>query len=43
MAQVHWTLKPDPFFPDATVPGNLVNLHSGVVSRMLRVRKCACH
>ena len=26
MAKVHWTPKPSTFFPDATVPGNLVNV-----------------
>lgn len=26
MAKIHWTPKPNEFFPDATVPGNLVNV-----------------
>ena len=26
MAKVHWTPKPNQFFPDATVPGELVNV-----------------
>jgi cytochrome P460 len=26
MAKVHWTPKPNEFFPDATVPGNLLNV-----------------
>ena len=26
MAKVHWTPKPNQFFPEATVPGNLVNV-----------------
>ena len=26
MAKVHWTPKPNQFFPDATVPGNLLNV-----------------
>jgi hypothetical protein len=26
MAKIHWTPKPNAFFPDATVPGNLVNV-----------------
>jgi hypothetical protein len=26
MAKVHWTPKPNAFFPDATVPGKLVNV-----------------
>ena len=26
MAKVHWTPKPNEFFPDATVPGRLVNV-----------------
>ena len=26
MAKVHWTPKPNEFFPDATVPGKLVNV-----------------
>ncbi len=26
MAKVHWTPKPNAFFPDATVPGTLVNV-----------------
>jgi hypothetical protein len=26
MAKVHWTPKPNEFFPDATVPGTLVNV-----------------
>src|SRR5262249_2156063 len=26
MAKVHWTPKPNDFFPDATVPGNLLNV-----------------
>jgi hypothetical protein len=26
MAKVHWTAKPNAFFPDATVPGNLLNV-----------------
>jgi len=26
MAKVHWTQKPNEFFPDATVPGRLVNV-----------------
>src|SRR5215468_8940436 len=26
MAKVHWTPKPNEFFPEATVPGNLVNV-----------------
>jgi len=26
MAKVHWTPKPNAFFPDATVPGNLLNV-----------------
>src|SRR5262245_3581526 len=26
MAKIHWTPKPNQFFPDATVPGNLVNV-----------------
>src|SRR3954465_4230437 len=26
MAKVHWTAKPNEFFQDATVPGNLVNV-----------------
>ena len=26
MAKVHWTPKPNPFFPTATVPGELVNV-----------------
>ena len=26
MAKVHWTPKPNQFFPDATVPGTLLNL-----------------
>ena len=26
MAKVHWTLKPNQFFPAATVPGDLVNV-----------------
>jgi hypothetical protein len=25
MAKVHWTPKPNQFFPEATVPGSLVN------------------
>ena len=30
MAKVHWAAKPNEFFPDATVPGNLVNVDSMV-------------
>ncbi len=26
MAKIHWTPKPNEFFPDATVPGNLLNV-----------------
>jgi hypothetical protein len=26
MAKIHWTAKPNEFFPEATVPGNLVNV-----------------
>ncbi len=26
MAKIHWTPKPNKFFPDATVPGDLVNV-----------------
>jgi hypothetical protein len=26
MAKIHWTPKPNQFFPEATVPGNLVNV-----------------
>ena len=26
MAKIHWTPKPNQFFPDATVPGDLVNV-----------------
>jgi hypothetical protein len=26
MAKVHWTPKPNAFFPEATVPGNLLNV-----------------
>ena len=26
MAKIHWTPKPNAFFPDATVPGSLVNV-----------------
>src|SRR6185436_20124526 len=26
MAKIHWTPKPNEFFKEATVPGNLVNL-----------------
>src|SRR5258708_10405856 len=26
MAKVHWTPKPNEFFPDATVPGKLANV-----------------
>jgi hypothetical protein len=26
MAKIHWTPKPNEFFPDATVPGKLVNV-----------------
>src|SRR5262245_4613874 len=26
MAKIHWTPKPNAFFPDATVPGNLLNV-----------------
>ena len=26
MAKIHWTAKPDDFFPEATVPGTLVNV-----------------
>jgi hypothetical protein len=26
MAKIHWSPKPNAFFPDATVPGNLVNV-----------------
>ena len=26
MAKIHWTLKPNQFFPQATVPGSLVNV-----------------
>ena len=26
MAKIHWTLKPNQFFKEATVPGNLVNV-----------------
>src|SRR5262247_1105379 len=26
MAKIHWTPKPNQFFPDATVPGNLLNV-----------------
>lgn len=26
MAKIHWAPKPNQFFPDATVPGNLVNV-----------------
>src|SRR5262245_28548194 len=26
MAKVHWIPKPNEFFPDATVPGNLLNV-----------------
>ena len=26
MAKVHWTPKPNQFFPEASVPGNLVNV-----------------
>ena len=26
MAKIHWAPKPNEFFPDATVPGNLVNV-----------------
>jgi hypothetical protein len=26
MAKIHWKPKPNPFFPDATVPGELVNV-----------------
>jgi hypothetical protein len=26
MAKIHWTVKPSEFFPEATVPGNLVNV-----------------
>jgi len=26
MAKIHWTAKPNEFFPDATVPGKLVNV-----------------
>ena len=26
MAKIHWIPKPNPFFPEATVPGNLLNV-----------------
>src|SRR4249920_2616180 len=26
MAKIHWTPKPNPFFPDTTVPGTLLNV-----------------
>ena len=26
MAKIHWTPKPNEFFPEATVPGNLLNV-----------------
>jgi len=26
MAKIHWAPKPNQFFPDATIPGNLLNV-----------------
>ena len=34
MAKVHWIPKPNEFFPDATVPGNLLNVDFMVRDRM---------
>src|ERR1700753_2405652 len=30
MAKIHWTAKPNEFFPTATVPGNLLNVDTMV-------------